>query len=193
MELMKLLEIRRTYRRFDQSRLVPQNVIDDMLNALRLSSCGRNQQILRYVAVQSQDAVENMFPFTHWASALPPELGQPKEGEHPTLFIIVLFPEGKGTKLTDIDAGIAMANLTLVARYHGVGSCILQNIERQNIATVIDIPEGYEIHSAIGLGYPTHESHVVNIPADGAVKYYLDDNMDYNVPKRSVDELVTVI
>ena len=43
MSIMETLNTRRTYRRFAQ-KPVPQDVVDDMVEALRLSSCGANRQ-----------------------------------------------------------------------------------------------------------------------------------------------------
>ena len=43
MSVMETLNTRRTYRRFAQ-KPVPQDVVDDMVEALRLSSCGANRQ-----------------------------------------------------------------------------------------------------------------------------------------------------
>ena len=41
----------------------------------------------------------------------------------------------------------------------------------------------------IAFGYPTHEAHIVPLTAETGVKYYLDANRDYCVPKRSEEEL----
>lgn len=41
----------------------------------------------------------------------------------------------------------------------------------------------------VALGYPTHASKLVEMQ-DGSVKYYLDENRGYCVPKRSMDEVL---
>ena len=50
MSVMELLASRRTYRRFEQ-KAVPQDVVEDIIEALRLSSCGANRQAVRLVIV----------------------------------------------------------------------------------------------------------------------------------------------
>lgn len=192
MNLQELFETRRTYRRFDQTKLIPQAVVDDVKNALRLSSCAVNRQALRYIFVRSQDVISQLFDYTHWAGALPPELGQPKEGEKPTLLVFITLPKALKSANTDIDAGIAMANSTMAAWNHGVGSCILKNLNYNEIKEVLGLGEDVELHSMIGFGYPTHKSTVVPMK-NGEFKYYIDDNRDYYVPKLSVDELVKEI
>jgi hypothetical protein len=46
MSVMETLNTRRTYRRFAQ-KPVSQDVVDDMVEALRLSSCGANRQAVK--------------------------------------------------------------------------------------------------------------------------------------------------
>ena len=50
MSVMDTLVSRRTYRRFAQ-KAVPQDVVDDIVEAVRLSSCGANRQAVRLVVV----------------------------------------------------------------------------------------------------------------------------------------------
>ena len=41
----------------------------------------------------------------------------------------------------------------------------------------------------VAFGYPTHAARVVPMTPETGVKYYLDENRDYCVPKRSRDEI----
>ena len=77
MSVMELLTARRTYRRFAQ-KAVPQDVVDDIVQAVRLSSCGANRQAVRLVLVQSPEMVAKVQPLVKWAGYLPPEQGTPK-------------------------------------------------------------------------------------------------------------------
>ena len=88
-DLMRLLEGRRTYRRFKQ-RQIPQEVLDEILYAARLASSAANRQPLSYIVVRDERKIAEVFVHTRWAGALPPELGQPKEGERPVRFIGVV-------------------------------------------------------------------------------------------------------
>ena len=72
MSIMETLNTRRTYRRFAQ-KPVPQDVVDDMVEALRLSSCGANRQAVKLVVVQSPEMVKKVHPLVKWAGYLPPE------------------------------------------------------------------------------------------------------------------------
>ena len=205
-EMMKLMTGRRTYRRFDQSRRIPEEVIGEIIESARLSSSARNDQQLTFAVVENAEKVEVIFPMTHFAGALPKELGTPKDGEHPVLYILLLMEAGAKDPWIPVDAGIAAANMTMAAWYHGVGSCIMGAIDmaawyhgvgscimgaidRKAIREALAIPEKYEIHTAIAFGYPTHKSTVVPVGEDGKLKYYLDENRDYYVPKKDVRDI----
>ena len=187
MDIMELLAGRRTYRRFLQ-KPVPAGVVADMVEAVRLSSCGANRQAIRLVVVQSPAMVAKVQPLVKWAAYLPPEQGVPKPGEQPVLFVAVVQDASiPGDK--DTDAGIALANLTLAAWAKGVGSCIMGAIDRPRLTQLLGLSETEKLHTMVALGYPTHDARVVPLTVATGVKYYLDDNRDYCVPKRSAEEI----
>ncbi len=192
MELMELLKTRRSYRRFDQSHKIEENIIEDMKTSLRLASSAANLQPLRYMFITDEKLVSEVFPLTKWAARLPKELGEPKEGEKPVMFVIVLYDEKDKSKWVDTDAGLAMSNLTLAAWSHGVGSCIIDNVNRDELSKLVKLPENMVIQSVIGFGYPTHKSTIVDIK-ENEVAYYLDENKDYFVPKRETKDTIVVL
>ena len=77
MEIMKLMEWCRSYRRFDQSKPIPEAVLERIMEAARLANSASNRQQLRFIVVRSPEMVEKIFPFTHWAAILPKEVGTP--------------------------------------------------------------------------------------------------------------------
>lgn len=184
-DIMNLLEGRRTYRRFDESRQIPDEVICDMKKAARFSSCGMNKQDLRYVYVRTAETVNAVFDITKWGAALPDGQGTPKTGERPTMFVAVLYPAGARNPFNE---GLAVSNITLAAYAHGVGSCIIANVNHAKLRDILRIDESYDISCVIGLGYPTHKSYVVEIEVGDDTKYYLDENRDYVVPKLKIED-----
>ena len=89
----------RTYRRFKQKQ-IPEEILDELLENARIANSAMNGQPLRYVFVKTPEAVRKIQSCFHFAAALPKELGQPKEGEQPTAFII-LCTEGRESPWTD--------------------------------------------------------------------------------------------
>ena len=188
MDILELLASRRTYRRFLQ-KPVPADVIADMAEAVRLSSCGANRQAIRLVVVQSPEMVAQVQPLVKWAAYLPPEQGTPQPEEQPVLFAAVVQDTSiPGDK--DTDAGIALANLTLAAWAKGVGSCIMGAIDRPRLTELLGLADNEKLHTMVAFGYPAHAACIVPMTEATGVKYYLDENRDYCVPKRDVKEIV---
>lgn len=187
MNMMKFLRGRRTYRRFEQRPVAPE-ILTEAVAAARIASCGANRQTVRYIIVESADAVAAVQPLVHWAAYLPPEQGAPKPDELPTAFIAILQDDNL-PGASDVDVGLALGSLTAAAWAHGVGSCIMGAINRPALTELLALPEGVRLCYMVALGYPTHESHLVSMQ-DGDVKYYLDDNRDFCVPKRGMEEVL---
>ena len=187
MSVMEKLLTRRTYRRFAQ-KAIPQDVVEDIIEAVRLSSCGANRQAVRLVVVNKPEDVAEVQPLVKWAAYLPPEQGTPKADEMPTLYIAVVQDTAIPGDL-NTDTGIALANMTLAAWDKGVGSCIMGAIDRPALTKLLALPDGVRLCYMVALGYPTHASKLVEMQ-DGSVKYYLDENRGYCVPKRSMDEVL---
>ncbi len=191
MDLMKLLEGRRTYRRFEQ-REISWEIVEEILVAARLASSAANKQPLSYVVVRNKEKVAEVFGHTRWAGYLPQEAGQPKVDEQPVLFIGVV-QNLDINKDCDTDAGLAIGNMTLAAWNHGVGSCIIGACNKPVLAQMFGLTEHQKLHTVIAFGYPAHASKIADVEdahdAD-AIKYYLDEKRDYVVPKRKLSDVV---
>ena len=77
MSVMEKLLTRRTYRRFAQ-KAVPQDVVEDIIEAVRLSSCGANRQAVRLVVVNKPEDVAS-----RWSSG-PPICPRSRAPQKPT-------------------------------------------------------------------------------------------------------------
>jgi FMN reductase [NAD(P)H] len=190
MELMDLIRTNRTYRRFKQTA-VSDEIIAEVLEAARNAASAANRQPLSYVVVKSQKKVEEVFALTKWAGYLPPEQGQPKKGEEPVLFIGVV-ENTDINKNCDTDAGLAIANMRIAAWAHGVGSCIIGACNKPELSRMFGLTQNQVLHTVIAFGYPSHASSIEDMKNDD-VKYYLDGNRNYVVPKRRIDDVVTEI
>lgn len=186
--LMELLKTRRTYRRFEQ-RAISGEIVDEILEAARLASSAANKQPLSYIVVQEPEKVAEVFGYTRWAGALPPEQGQPKENERPVLFIGVV-ENLDINKDCDTDAGLAISNMTLAAWNHGVGSCMIGACNKQALSEMFGLTENQKLHTVVAFGYPSHVSRIVDMEQPEQFKYYLDENRDYVVPKRKLSDVV---
>lgn len=187
--LMDLLRTRRTYRRFRQKE-ISQEILEEILTAARLASSAANKQPLSYIVIREPKKVAEVFAHTRWAGALPPEVGQPKEGERPVLFIAVIENQNINS-CCDTDAGLAISNMTLAAWNRGVGSCMIGACNKPALSEMFGLTEKQVLHTVVAFGYPSHMSHIVDMEDPEQFKYYLDEKKDYVVPKRKLEDVVT--
>lgn len=188
MDIMELLKTRRTYRRFEQ-KAISDEILEDMLTAARYASSAANKQPISYVVVRTPEKVKEVFDLTKWAGYFPDDAGRPKPGEEPVLFIGIVENLDISKNYADTDAGLAISNLTLAAWSHGVGSCMIGACNKPKLSEMFGLTEEQQLHTVVAFGYPSHKSYIEDVK-DGEIKYYLDENQDYVVPKRKLEDMV---
>lgn len=189
MNVTELFTTCRTFRRFLQ-RPVPADILRQALDNARITSCAGNAQPLRYVAVTDPETVAAIHPLVKWAASLPGDLGKPKAGEFPTAYVAVVKRAGAGP-FADVDLGLAVHALISTAWEAGVGNCMLGLIDAPAIKALLPIDEEDTLRLVVALGYPAHESRVVPVTDD--LKYRLDEDDNFLVPKRDFDDVVTFV
>ncbi|NLV98133.1 MAG: nitroreductase family protein, partial [Desulfovibrionales bacterium] len=128
-----------------------------------------------------------IFSCLKWAAYLTDWDG-PKEGERPSAYIIMVNT-AKEWDFAKYDQGIMAQTMMLGAVEKGFGGCIIASIERKKLVLELGL-EDYEISLVLALGKPVEDVCIVDLPEDGAIKYYRDDKQVHYVPKRSVEELI---
>lgn len=190
MNLQNLLEWRRSYRKFDETRLISKNDIDEILNSIKFASCANNRQYLRFISVENKDKVLEIFDNTKWAASLPNNIGCPKEGERPVYFIAILSDEAKKLRFNGIDEGLVISNLTLTAAEKGIGSCIIGSVNDKKMREILNYDNNYSCEVVIAFGYPKVKSTIKEIDLEEDQSYYLDEDGNYLVPKYKKDDIV---
>ena len=190
MNLENLLEWRRSYRKFDESRLISKNDIDEILNSIKFASCANNRQYLRFISVENKDKVLEIFDNTKWAASLPNNIGRPKEGERPVYFIAILSDEAKKLRFNGLDEGLVISNLTLTAAEKGIGSCIIGSVNDKKMREILNYDNNYSCEVVIAFGYPKVKSTIKEINLEEDQSYYLDEDGNYIVPKYKKDDIV---
>jgi len=185
--LIDLILRNRSYRRFDQSVVVPMILLRGMVEAARLSASARNAQPLRYLLFNDPSDCDRIFPALAWAGYLK-EWPGPGEGERPAAYIVQLVD----LDLTDdwwCDDGIAIQSMLLTAVEQGYGGCIIGSVQREKLKSVLNIPGRYKILQVLALGKPA-EKVVIEEMKGGDIKYWRDETGVHHVPKRALDELI---
>ena len=148
-----------------------------------------NRQPLRYIYVRDAKTVNDIFDITMWGAALPDGKGRPKIGERPTMFVVVTYEKSLASPFVEFDSGLAVSNMTLAAHSHGIASCILGSADIERLCNMLDIPETLKVSCVVAFGYPACESALIE--ADGEnLRYSLDGNNNYLVPKRRIEDTV---
>lgn len=190
MNLENLLEWRRSYRKFDENKLISKDDIGEILNSIKFASCANNRQYLRFISVENKDKVLEIFDNTKWAASLPNNMGRPKEGERPVYFIAILNDEDKKLRFNGIDEGLVISNLTLVAAEKGIGSCIIGSVNDKKMREILNYEDNYSCEVVIAFGYPKVKSTIKEIDLEEDQSYYLDEDGNYLVPKYKIDDIV---
>ncbi len=178
------IKSRRTIRKYLQKD-VPQEVLLRCVDAARLSPSGANRQPLKYMIVNDQALVKEVFGTLSWARYLPDY--RPSDLEMPRAYIVMVLDRSI-SETAGHDAGIAAMSISMVASDVGLGSCILGSVNREKLKLALKVPDGLDIVLVIALGYPA-ENPVADEVKDGNVKYWLDENRVLHVPKRSLEEI----
>ena len=135
MSVYELILKRRTIRKFE-NKPIEQEKIYKMINAARLAPSGANMQPMKYIAVVSPELCRKVFPLTKYGGYL--KDGNPKEGEEPAAYIVVLEDENIKKVATD-EAGAAIENIILTALEDGIASCWVANVNREELKKVLGI------------------------------------------------------
>ncbi len=185
MEVFEAIESRRSIRKYKQQP-VERQLLEKIIGAARLAAQGTNQQPVKYCIVDDPKKVAEINKDTKWGMLIYPQ-AMPAQDELPPAYIIVLI-DTRIKKDADVDAGSAVATMLLAAQALGLGTCWLGSISRKQIAQTINMPEHFEVHTAVSVGYAA-ESPVYE-DAEGSVAYYKDENGRLHVPKRKLDEIL---
>lgn len=177
---------RRTIRKFMQKR-IDRELLVKFVNAAKYSPSFANLQPVRYVIVNEDATVQQLFKYVRWAGYISPQ-GNPAENERPVAFIALLSDTQVSKQNYEQDIGAAAQTIFLTALEEGIGTCWMGAIDRDGIRELLNIPERYIIDTVIALGYPA-ESPIAE-DEKGSIKYYKDEAQVLHVPKRRLEDVI---
>ncbi len=186
MTVTQLINSRRTIRKFEQKQ-ISQDLLKKYVNAARIAPSAANIQPLKYVAVQSKEMVDKIFPLLKWAGYLAGEYN-PKENERPTAYIVICADEKIRKNGYDMDVGASVENIILSALEDGLGACWIGSVDRDELKKLLNLESNIQISCVVALGYLAESPKEVEKKED--IKYYLDSSNTLCVPKRSINEVL---
>jgi nitroreductase len=146
---LKLLKERRSVRRYKPDP-VPQEMIDQLLEAGRWAPSASNRQpwtfiVVRDEVVRRELAQHAAYYFLRWAFV-----------EHAPL-LIVLCGDARSRiyrRFLHEDIGLAGSQIMLQAKALGLGTCWLGGVDRAAIAQIVRLPEHLEVVGLLTVGFP---------------------------------------
>ena len=178
----------RSYRRFDENTLVDMETLHELVELARNCPSAANLQPIKYYLSNSADLNDIIFSTLAWAGYLKDWAG-PQQDEQPSAYIIILGDKSIKADF-GIDPGIVAQTMLLGAVEKGLGGCMIASVRRQELHQALNLPAELEIVLVIALGKPVETVVLEDLPADGSIRYYRDDQAVHHVPKRSLQDLI---
>jgi len=187
-EFKEIVVKNRSYRRFDQSHSLTQEMLLKLVDLARSTPSAGNRQLLRYVISRSPEINGKVFDTLGWAASLPDWPG-PEEGERPTGYIVIVTDRSSWDWVR-VDLGISAQTILLGAAAEGLGGCMLGNVRKEQLKQVLGLGDDLEIVLVIALGKPVEEVVLEDVGSEESLTYYRTVDRVHHVPKRRVKDLI---
>jgi nitroreductase len=184
----ELVRENRSCRRFDNTRKIEPQTLEELVDLARHCASAGNKQPLKYILSTSQQTNDKIFSCLAWAAYLADWKG-PKKTEQPTGYIVIM---GDKTVADNFwcDHGIAAQTILLGARSQGLAGCMFGAINIKRLAGFLNIDDHLEVKLVIALGKPAETIIIDEVDASGDIRYFRDENQVHHVPKRKLSDLI---
>lgn len=188
--LKDLVVNNRSYRGYDETYIVSQEILLDMVEHARLTPSSVNKQPLKYYLAYESAIVEQIQPLTHWAKALPMQV--PYKGHYPTAFIVIcqdtLISPALNAFLKDV--GIVAQTILLRAVEMSLGGCMIGSFDKIKLHAVLHLDEHIQPLLVLAIGKPDEIIVLEDIDQELDTIYYRDAQDIHHVPKRKLKDCI---
>ena len=80
--------------------------------------------------------------------------------------------------------------MLLGAAEKGLGGCMIGALDREKLRAHFSLQPEMDVSLVLALGKPQEDVRIVDLPADGSIRYYRDEAGVHYVPKRSLSDLI---
>ena len=183
--LDSLLLKNRSYRGYDESYVVTEDELREMVKVVTKVPSAKNQQVLRFKLVTKASGGDIVLKNTKYGGALP-ELHLPFEGTAPYAFIIICttVPEGKWV---DIDLGIAAQSILLKCVEMGLNGICIGAFNKAEVTEEFSLQ--YEPVLVLAIGKGAENIQLTRVKEGESQTYYRKDGVHF-VPKLVLEDLV---
>jgi len=150
MDFYEVVKTRRSVRSY-ASDLIPDDVLNRVLDAARISPSGSNKQPWKFILVKDEDVKKKLVSSCG---------GQTFIAEAPLVIVAcgknIHYNRGgyMGDMSMLVDVSIAVDHLILAARAEGLGTCWIGLFDNESIKKLLQIPKDVNVVALIPIGYP---------------------------------------
>ncbi len=147
MSLIDLVLSRRSIRKYE-SKNIPEEVLQQILEAGRQAPSAANRQPIRFVVVTDQSLVKSVCDtlVTRFVKSTPVVIAGCAD--------VKSFLTGKWAV---VDATIAMQNMVIAAWALGIGSCWIGACNEEKVKELLKIPDRWKFVALLTLGFPAEQ------------------------------------
>ena len=153
MDIFEVIKSRRSIRKYDDTKPVPKELIEKVVDASRWAPSAGNNQPIEVVVVSDQKKREKMAEISGYARCLkysPIALVvciNLKRSEH-------MYGELGRKHYSPQDASAAIENMMLAATALGLGTCWDSLFDKDIVKKMLNLPRDVEPFVILALGYP---------------------------------------
>jgi nitroreductase len=143
MDALTVIKTRRSVRAFTD-KVIPRDVLEDIVDCGRLAATARNEQPWEFVVVTDAKMRATIADLSEYGKFI----------AQASACIVVICKDGRYFLE---DGSAASQNILLGAWAHGVGSCWVAGDKKpyaEDVRKALGVPDGYRVISMIALGYP---------------------------------------
>ena len=182
--LTDLLRKNRSCRGYDASFKVTEEHLEKIIAVNTLLPSARNQQVLRFRPVLSDEAPE-VLKHIHLGGALK-ELHLPFPGTEPNAFIVICTA-GPEDRYVNMDIGISAQSMLLKAVEIGLNGICIGAFEKEPVKAALGLE--YEPLLILAIGKGIEKIELTEIGAEEPHAYYRQDGIHF-VPKVRLKDLI---
>ncbi len=139
----ELLKKRRSVRSYRHKK-IPKNILEDIFENCRYAPTSKNSQSYYFVPIEDEEMIRFMAERRGRNSA--------PIGEAP--MAVAICVDHKKTGRPKQDGDIAAYHLMLAAWLHGLGTCWIAAMDREDVKDKLGIPQDHYVATVTPLGYP---------------------------------------
>lgn len=141
MDALTCIRTRRELRDY-LDKPVPQECLEQILQAGRLAPSSKNSQPWHFIVIRDRGTLRKISDLTPTGKHI---------AQAPLAIAIVM----DGAKLPEVDGTRATQNMVLAAWSMGIGSCWVTNFYEDGVKELLNVPQRMKLVTVMPFGYPT--------------------------------------